>query len=105
MEKSDLVAQFNDMDTTCLADALDRLGLRCGCEGILPLFPGARAAGTAFTVRYRPCGIVKGTVGDLVELADIFKGCFFFFWMWIIVLAIILLFPQLSLWLPGLIKG
>jgi len=41
----------------------------------------------------------------LVELWDIFKGCFFFFWMWLIVLVIILLVPQLSLWLPGLIKG
>lgn len=48
---------------------------------------------------------LKGALGDLVDLWDIFKGCFFFFWMWIIVLAIILLFPQLSLWLPGLIKG
>lgn len=48
---------------------------------------------------------LKGALGDLIDLWDIFKGCFFFFWMWIITLAIILLFPQLSLWLPGLIKG
>jgi tripartite ATP-independent transporter DctM subunit len=48
---------------------------------------------------------LKGALGALIDLWDIFRGCFFFFWMWIIILAIILLFPQLSLWLPGLIKG
>jgi C4-dicarboxylate transporter DctM subunit len=48
---------------------------------------------------------LKGALGDLIDLWDIFKGCFFFIWMWLIVLAIILLFPQLSLWLPNLIKG
>ncbi len=48
---------------------------------------------------------LKGALGDLIDLWDIFKGCFFFFWMWIIILAIILLFPQLSLWLPALVKG
>jgi tripartite ATP-independent transporter DctM subunit len=48
---------------------------------------------------------LKGALGPLVELWDIFRGCFFFFWMWIIILAIILLFPQLSLWLPALVKG
>ncbi len=48
---------------------------------------------------------LKGALGDLIDLWDIFRGCFFFFWMWIIILAIILLFPQLSLWLPALVKG
>jgi 4-hydroxy-4-methyl-2-oxoglutarate aldolase len=67
MEQTDIVEKFKDMDTTCISDAMDRLGIRCGCEGILPLFPGARAVGTAFTVRYRPCGAVKGTVGDFLD--------------------------------------
>jgi TRAP-type C4-dicarboxylate transport system permease large subunit len=48
---------------------------------------------------------LKGALGDLIDLWDIFRGCFFFFWMWIIILAIILLFPQVSLWLPALVKG
>jgi tripartite ATP-independent transporter DctM subunit len=48
---------------------------------------------------------LKGALGDLIDLWDIFRGCFFFFWMWIIILAIILLFPRLSLWLPALVKG
>jgi hypothetical protein len=45
MEQKDIVEKFKDMDTTCISDAMDRLGIRCGCEGILPLFPGARAVG------------------------------------------------------------
>lgn len=49
--------------------------------------------------------VVKGTVGDLVELADIFKGCFVFFWMWIVVLLLIILFPQIALWLPSTMRG
>jgi C4-dicarboxylate transporter DctM subunit len=48
---------------------------------------------------------LKGALGEMVDLWEIFRGCFFFFWMWIIILAIILLFPQLSLWLPTLVKG
>ncbi len=48
---------------------------------------------------------LKGALGDSIELWDIFRGCFFFFGLWIIVLAVILLFPQLSLWLPALVKG
>ncbi len=70
--ETDIVSKFKDMDTTCLSDAMDRLGIRCGCEGILPLFPGAKTVGRAFTVRYRPCGVVKGTVGDFLD--DVLPG-------------------------------
>lgn len=48
---------------------------------------------------------LKGALGDLVDLWDIFKGCFFFLGLWMIILGIILSFPQLSLWLPALVKG
>ena len=67
MDAEDIIEKFRKMDTTCLSDAMDRLGIRCGCAGILPVFPGAKAVGTAFTVRYRPCGTVKGTVGDFLD--------------------------------------
>ena len=48
---------------------------------------------------------LKGALGDMIDLWDIFKGCFFFLWMWMVILTILLLFPQLSLWLPALIRG
>ena len=63
----DLVKEFRKLDTTAISDALDRLGIRGGCYGITPRVQGAKAAGRAFTVRYRPCGVEKGTVGDFLD--------------------------------------
>lgn len=63
----DLAAQFRKLDTTAISDALDRLGIKGGCRGIMGQVIGAKAVGTAFTVRYRPCGIEKGTVGDFLD--------------------------------------
>jgi 4-hydroxy-4-methyl-2-oxoglutarate aldolase len=63
----DLVEKFKKMDTTSVSDALDRLGIKGGCQGILPQVSGIKMVGTAFTVRYRPCGTGKGTVGDFLD--------------------------------------
>lgn len=62
-----LLQAFSTLDTTTVSDALDRLGLSGGCVGILPVNRGTRACGYAFTVRYRPCGPAKGTVGDFLD--------------------------------------
>jgi regulator of RNase E activity RraA len=63
----DLVKKFRALDTTSISDALDRLGIKGGCQGILPQVAGTKAVGRAFTVRYRPCGVEKGTVGDFLD--------------------------------------
>ena len=63
----EIVAQFQKLDTTAVSDALDRLGIKGGCTGIQAQVPGTKAAGRAFTVRYRPCGVEKGTVGDFLD--------------------------------------
>jgi len=65
----DIIQQFQALDTTCAADALDRLGLTGGLLGLKPLAPlaGRIICGRAFTVRYVPCGPVKGTVGDFLD--------------------------------------
>jgi len=63
----DLAEKFKKMDTTSVSDALDRLGIKGGCQGILPQVSGIKMVGTAFTVRYRPCGMAKGTVGDFLD--------------------------------------
>jgi 4-hydroxy-4-methyl-2-oxoglutarate aldolase len=65
--KDELVGKFKELDTTSISDALDRLGIPGGCQGILPQVPGTKAVGRAFTVRYRPCGVEKGTVGDFMD--------------------------------------
>jgi len=62
-----LVDRYKDLDTTAISDALDRLGIKGGCAGIFPQVPGTKAVGRAFTVRYRPCGVEKGTVGDFLD--------------------------------------
>jgi C4-dicarboxylate transporter, DctM subunit len=49
--------------------------------------------------------LVKGAIGDLVSLFDIFKGSAMFFCMWILILAVLFAFPQIVLWLPNLMKG
>ena len=68
----ELIAQFQRLDTTAVSDALDRLGIKGGCAGIKAQVPGAKAVGRAFTVRYRPCGVEKGTVGDFLD--DVQRG-------------------------------
>jgi regulator of RNase E activity RraA len=55
------------MDTTTISDALDKLGIAGQCLGIAPLDPTFRMAGPAFTVRYVPCGVHGGTVGDYID--------------------------------------
>lgn len=62
-----LAATFVTLGTATVSDALDRLGIAGQCAGILPLDPSMRFAGPAATVRYGPCGVEKGTVGDYID--------------------------------------
>jgi 4-hydroxy-4-methyl-2-oxoglutarate aldolase len=62
-----LLSGFEALDTPSVSDALDRLDLVGACEGIRPLFLGARAVGRAFTVAYRSAGDPPGTVGDFID--------------------------------------
>jgi C4-dicarboxylate transporter DctM subunit len=45
--------------------------------------------------------VLKGVVGDVVGLGDLFRGISPFFVMDIITLAILVAFPQICLWLPS----
>jgi regulator of RNase E activity RraA len=62
-----IVEAFRAISVANISDALDRLGIPGGCLGIAPLQTGYRMAGRAFTVRYVPCGVAKGTVGDYID--------------------------------------
>ena len=64
---NELIRKIKEMDTTCISDAMDKLGLPGGLFGIKPLIPGSKICGEAFTVHYIPCGQVKGTVGDFLD--------------------------------------
>lgn len=62
------VQGLGELPTATISDALDRLGIVGQVLGIAPLDPSFRLVGRAFTVRYRPAGLVeRGTVGDYVD--------------------------------------
>lgn len=63
----ELVAQFAAMPTTNISDALDRLTIKGGCEGIRPLQFGMKMCGPAFTVRYIPVKLGTAGVGDYID--------------------------------------
>ena len=65
-----IIEGFLSLSTSTISDALDRCGLRGGCEGILPIVQGVKMAGPALTLRYVPVSEVKGTVGDYIDLAQ-----------------------------------
>jgi len=61
------IEAFKGLSVAAVSDAMDRLGLHGTCLGILPLAVGNRMAGRAFTLKYIPVGVVKGTVGDYID--------------------------------------
>ncbi|HEV7666003.1 MAG TPA: RraA family protein [Chloroflexota bacterium] len=68
MSDDAIVKGLGELPTATISDALDRLGIVSQCLGLAPLDPSFRLAGRAWTLRYRPAGIVdKGTVGDYID--------------------------------------
>ena len=61
------IEAFRALSTAAVSDAMDRLGLHGACLGIIPLAVGYRIVGRAFTVKYIPVGVEKGTVGDYID--------------------------------------
>ena len=62
-----IVERFKKLDTTCVSDAMDKIGIECSVYGVKPIQRGEKICGRAFTVHYAPCGAVKGTVGDFLD--------------------------------------
>jgi TRAP-type C4-dicarboxylate transport system permease large subunit len=46
--------------------------------------------------------VLKAVVGDLIPTGSIFRGIVPFFFLNLIIVAILIAFPQLSLWLPSM---
>lgn len=63
----DLTKRFKNLDTTCISDALDKVGYPGGLLGVKPVVQERPICGRAFTVHYVPCGTVKGNVGDFLD--------------------------------------
>lgn len=71
MSADPTVAGLRELPTATISDALDRLAIVGQCLGIAPLDPGFRLCGRAFTLRYRPTGLVdRGNVGDYIDDVD-----------------------------------
>ncbi|RJF98643.1 TRAP transporter large permease [Noviherbaspirillum saxi] len=49
--------------------------------------------------------VVKGVVRDSVPLTTIFRGLLWFLGIELIILALLIIFPEISLWLPRLVRG
>lgn len=49
--------------------------------------------------------VMKGALGDMVELQDIFAGAMPFVVLMIIIVTILCIFPQISLWIPNQMGG
>lgn len=62
-----IIEGFRALSAASISDAMDRLGLHGMAQGIAPLKFGWHAVGRAFTVKYRPVGSTKGTVGDFID--------------------------------------
>jgi len=62
-----VVEAFKKLSVAGVSDAMDRLGVVGQCLGIQSINQGNKMAGRAFTIKYIPCGIVKGTVGDYID--------------------------------------
>ena len=64
---TDLITRLKALETPCVSDALDRLGIDGQCAGIMPLDNGFRLAGPAFTIKYVPADEHGRSVGDFID--------------------------------------
>ncbi|HYC35064.1 MAG TPA: RraA family protein [Usitatibacter sp.] len=69
---SRLVSQFLNVSASNVSDALDRLGIEGAPQGILPIFPCAKIAGPAATLKLVPAGkggesTVSGTLRAILK--------------------------------------
>jgi regulator of RNase E activity RraA len=62
-----IIKRYKVLSTPAISDALDKLGIKGGCEGIKPLFYGVKAVGPAVTLKYLPVSVKKESVGDYID--------------------------------------
>ncbi|MHA1238780.1 MAG: RraA family protein [Candidatus Odinarchaeia archaeon] len=65
-----IIKTLSKFSTSNISDALDKLRIKGGCEGIRPIIHGVKAVGPAFTVKYMPAGLIPGTVGDYIDFCE-----------------------------------
>lgn len=63
----DTAEAFKRLSTAAVSDAMDALGLHGACHGIKPLRADYRIVARAYTLKYEPVAVNKGTVGDFID--------------------------------------
>lgn len=66
------VDAFMKLGTPTVSDAMDKLSIRCGCQGLMPIVQGKKFVGPAFTVKFIPVGTIKTKAGDFID--DVKEG-------------------------------
>jgi regulator of RNase E activity RraA len=61
MAQDPIIERLSKLDTCAVSDALDAFGLKGATHGIRPMWPCARIAGRAVTVKIKPAGLQKPT--------------------------------------------
>ena len=63
----DIVKGLAGLSAAAVSDALDKIGVHGMAQGIAPLTAGHHVTGRAFTIKYIPVGVTKGSVGDYID--------------------------------------
>jgi len=67
LTKEKIIERYKNLDTSAVSDALDKLDLDGQCFGIKSQNLNWKICGRAFTVKYGPVDVEKGTVGDFID--------------------------------------
>lgn len=62
-----IIEGFKKLPTAAVSDAMDKIGMECACLGIKPLSRDYRIVARAYTLKYEPVEVNKGTVGDYID--------------------------------------
>ena len=62
-----IVAEFLELSSPIISDAMDALGIHGTVDGLAPQVPGKKMCGPAFTVRYTLAGEALGRFADFMD--------------------------------------
>ena len=70
-EKLEIIKKYESLSTPSVSDALDRFGIKGGCENIRPLFYGRKSAGFAVTLKYLPVSLAKESTANAATVSGL----------------------------------
>jgi 4-hydroxy-4-methyl-2-oxoglutarate aldolase len=62
-----IIEAYKKLPTAAVSDAMDKLGIEGACLGIKPLSHSSHIVARAYTLKYEPVGVHRGTVGDFID--------------------------------------